>query len=176
MHQDIRSCIHIYYGNGKGKTSAGMGLCLRAAGHGMRVLIYQFLKGNTTGEIASLSHLPSVTRLDGLDRVKFSFLMSPEELQATGNTYNALFCSLSDMVRKYDLLFLDEAICAVSAGLLDETILIDFLTNRPPQLEVILTGHQPSARLLAMADYATRLEKVKHPFDLGQQARQGIEW
>lgn len=176
MKSNKKSFVHIYYGDGKGKTSAGMGLCLRAAGHGKRVLIYQFLKGNTTGEIASLSQLPTVTRLNGLDDVKFSFLMSPEDLQNTRKAYSLQFHSLSEMAQEYDLLFLDEVICAVSAGLLEESALLHFLENRPPQLEVILTGHEPSCRLIEAADYVTRLEKIKHPFDLGQEARPGIEW
>lgn len=103
MKPDKKSFVHIYYGSGKGKTTASMGLCMRAAGHGKRVLIYQFLKGNTTSEIASLAHLPTVTRLSGLDHVKFSFQMNPEELQNTKKAYQTQFQFLSQFAQDYDL-------------------------------------------------------------------------
>ena len=176
MKQGLPSCVHIYCGTGKGKTSAGMGLCLRAAGHGKRVLIYQFLKDNTTGEAASLALLPTVTRVEGQNSAKFSFQMSPEEQEQTRREYHVRLQALAQMASSYDLLLLDEAVYAVAAGLLDEDDLLNFLDTRPPQLEVVLTGQEPSERLIAAADYVSQIDKVKHPFDHGQPSRLGIEW
>jgi cob(I)alamin adenosyltransferase len=176
MKAKKQGCIHIYCGNGKGKTTAGMGLCLRAAGHGERVLIYQFLKDNTTGEAKSLALLPTVKRLSGKEEAKFSFQMTEAEKQAFQTDAHALLEALLQTIPSYDLLFLDEAIYAVDAGLLDEEKLLTFLEKRPPQLEVILTGQNPSKRLLDAADYVSEIQKVKHPFDKGQPSRQGVEW
>ena len=75
----------------------------------------------------------------------------------------------------YDVLILDEAVCVTGIGLLDEEELVSFLENKPKKLEVVLTGHTISDRILQMADYVTEMKKVKHPFDRGVQARKGIE-
>ncbi|MDO5548789.1 MAG: cob(I)yrinic acid a,c-diamide adenosyltransferase [Eubacteriales bacterium] len=171
-----KGCIHIYCGDGKGKTSAGMGLCIRAAGRGKRVLIYQFLKDNSTGEIRSLSHLPNVTRLNGPDNVKFSFQMTPAEREETIQHYRMLLKDLFARSTEYDLLFLDESVYAVASGLIAEEELISCLIHRPSHLEVILTGQNPSDTLLRHADYVSHICKIKHPFDRGQPSREGIEF
>ena len=171
-----KGCVHIYCGDGKGKTSAGMGLCIRAAGRGKRVLIYQFLKDNSTGEIRSLAQLPNITRLNGPDSVKFSFQMTPEEREETVQCYHALLQDIFARSADYDLLFLDESVYAISSGLIAEEELVACLANRPPHLEVILTGQHPSDTLMDCADYVSHICKVKHPFDHGQPSREGIEF
>ena len=77
--------------------------------------------------------------------------------------------------KKYDVLFLDEAVYTISAGLLDEELVLDFLKKKPKKLEVILTGNTPDARLIDLADYVSEIRKIKHPFDKGMKARAGIE-
>ena len=79
MPEKKEGFVHLYCGNGKGKTTTGMGLCVRAAGYGYKVLIYQFMKDNDTSERNSLAHIPGITVLDGLPQEKFSFQMSDEE-------------------------------------------------------------------------------------------------
>lgn len=169
--------IHIYCGNGKGKTTTGMGLCARAAGYGYRVLIYQFMKDNSTSERKVLQLSENITIIDGLAQEKFSFRMTPEEKEQRRAYYAR---QLQDVTRKacedhYDVLFLDETIYAIRAGLLDEALVLDFLRNKPQHLEVILTGQEPSQALIDAADYVSEIRKVKHPFDKGLGARKGIE-
>ncbi len=169
--------IHIYCGNGKGKTTTGMGLCARAAGFGYRVLIYQFMKNNKTSERKTLEHAENITWLDGLEQEKFSFQMTEEEKRQRREFYDAQLEKVTKIAveQKFEVLFLDEAIYAIRAGLLDEQKLLDFLDHKPEQLEVILTGQGPGEALLQRADYVSEICMRKHPFQNGQPARDGIE-
>lgn len=169
--------IHVYCGNGKGKTTTGMGLCARAAGFGYRVLIYQFMKNNKTSERKTLEHAENITWLDGLDQEKFSFQMTEEEKRKRREFYDSQLEKVTGIAveQKFDVLFLDEAIYTIRAGLLDEQKLLDFLDHKPEHLEVILTGQGPSEELLQRADYVSEICMRKHPFQKGQPARDGIE-
>ena len=169
--------IHIYCGDGKGKTTTGMGLCARAAGAGLHVLIYQFMKDNSTSERAILQLSDNITIIDGLPQEKFSFQMTPEEKSQRRTYYENQLRAVTKKAREenYDVLFLDEAIYTIRAGLLDESLLLDFLRSKPERLEVILTGQGPSQDLIDIADYVSEIHKVKHPFDQGIAARKGIE-
>ena len=169
--------IHIYCGNGKGKTTTGMGLCARAAGFGYRVLIYQFMKNNKTSERKTLEHAANITWLDGLEQEKFSFQMTEEEKRQRREFYDAQLEKVTKIAveQKFEVLFLDEAIYTIRAGLLDEQKLLDFLDHKPEQLEVILTGQGPGEALLQRADYVSEICMRKHPFQNGQPARDGIE-
>ena len=170
--------IHIYCGNGKGKTTCGMGLCVRAAGFGFRVLIYQFMKNNSTSERTAMAHIENITFLPGLEQEKFSFQMTISEKLERKTYYEKQFRKITAKAAEenYDLLFFDELIYTIRAGLFDEQILLDYLKNeKPAHLEVILTGQQPSEELVALADYVSEIRKIKHPFDQGLPARPGIE-
>jgi len=169
--------VHIYCGDGKGKTTTGMGLCLRAAGFGYQVLIYQFMKNNRTSERKSLEQIENIRILEGLEEEKFSFQLTEEERRQRLEFYNSQFRTVTRMAAEesYDVLFLDEAIYTIRAGLLDEELVAEFLENKPEKLEVILTGQGPSQRLLDLADYVSEIRKIKHPFDHRQPARDGIE-
>lgn len=174
---DSTGLIHIYCGDGKGKTTTGMGLCARAAGYGYRVLIYQFMKNNSTSERKVLALSENVTIIDGLPQEKFSFQMTPKEKAERRVYYENQLRAVTIKARdeSYDLLFLDEVIYTIRAGLLDESLLLDFLRNKPEHLEVILTGQDPGDALIAAADYVSEIRKIKHPFDQGIGARPGIE-
>ncbi len=169
--------IHIYYGDGKGKTTTGMGLITRAAGAGFKVLLYQFMKNNKTRERKILEKVENITIIDGLEQEKFSFQMTPEEKEERRAFYNRRFQEVTRKAAEehYDVLFLDETIYTIRAGLLDEGPVLDFLQHKPEDLEVILTGNYPSPEMIALADYVSEIRKVKHPFDNGQMARIGIE-
>lgn len=169
--------IHIYCGDGKGKTTTGMGLCTRAAGFGYRVLIYQFMKDNKTSERAVLEKVPNITFVDGLEKEKFSFQMTPEEKVERKDYYKKQFREITKKaeMENYDILFLDELIYTIRAGLFDEEILVEYLKNKPEYLEIILTGQNPGDRLIQLADYVSEIRKIKHPFDEGLPARKGIE-
>ena len=122
-------CIHVYYGDGKGKTTTGMGLILRAAGYGYRVLLYQFMKDNKTSERKILERVENITMLDGLEQEKFSFQMTPEEKEERKRFYGEQFWKVTKLAvsEDYDVLFMDEIIYAISAGLLEEELVLDFL-------------------------------------------------
>lgn len=169
--------IHIYCGDGKGKTTCGMGLCTRAAGFGYKVLIYQFMKDNRTSERKILTQIPNITWPEGLPLEKFSFRMTPEEKAERKMYYADQFRMLTELAEKedYDVMFLDEIIYTIRAGLFEEQLLLDFLDQKPEFLEVILTGRDPSEALVTRADYVSEIRKVKHPFDQGLPARKGIE-
>lgn len=169
--------IHIYCGNGKGKTTTGMGLCARAAGFGYKVLIYQFMKDNSTSERAVLNLSENITFLEGLSKEKFSFQMTEQEKTERRAFYEQQLHMVTQKAiqEQYDVLFLDEVIYTIRAGLLSEELLLDFLKNKPEHLEVILTGQDPSPALIEAADYVSEIQKRKHPFDKGIPARKGIE-
>lgn len=169
--------VHIYYGDGKGKTTAGMGLVLRAAGAGKKVLLYQFMKDNTSSERNILKRIPEIVVEEGPEHIKFGFQMSEEEKEAQKAFYKEIFQKIVQRLKKesWDVLFLDEIIYTISAGLFPEEELITFLKERPDSLEIILTGNTPDDALKAQADYVSHIKKEKHPFDEGLAARRGIE-
>lgn len=166
--------LHLYCGNGKGKTTAAMGLALRAAGRGKRVVIAQFLKGADSGERLALSQLPQVTLLPVPDTVKFSFRMTDEERQAEAQRYQQLLSLICKEAQDCFLLVLDEACAAVSTGLLPLDELLSCLDRL--NCEVVITGRDPAPQLVERADYITSMEAVRHPFTQGVTARQGIEF
>lgn len=170
-------CIHIYCGNGKGKTTTGMGLSTRAAGYGYQVLIYQFMKNNSTSERNILEKVPNIKFVDGLECEKFSFQMTDEEKSERKDFYECQFRMLLQLMEEepFDVVFFDELIYTINAGLFDESILVEFLRNKPEHLEVILTGQKPSQTLIDLADYVSEIRKIKHPFDKGLCSRKGIE-
>ena len=164
-----KGLIHIYCGDGKGKTTASIGLTIRCVGRGGKVLFAQFLKERKTGEIAVLTTLPSVTVRRGKGTGKFTFQM--KKIQEETFDYICRICRENPP----DLLIMDEIIGACTTGLVSEDKLIHFLTSKPIQTEVVLTGRNPSQKLIALADYVSEIKKIKHPFDKGVEARVGIE-
>ncbi len=172
-----KGLIHIYCGNGKGKTTTSMGLAVRAAGYGLKVLIYQFMKDNKSSERNVLENIENITIVNGLDEEKFSFQMSQKEKEERKVFYNNRFREITETARNenFDLLVMDEIIYTIGAGLLDEDIVVEYLKNKPQRLEVVLTGNNPGERLIEIADYVSEIQKVKHPFDNGISARYGIE-
>lgn len=169
-------CIHIYYGDGKGKTTAAVGQVIRAAGAGLGVLVFQFLKDNSSGERKILESIPNVTCLPGREEVKFFQQMDSEERAEAKHYNNKALDEIVKFCSPFDVLFMDEALCAVQLGLLSEDKLLSFLECKPEGLEIILTGHEVSERLEEAADYVTQMRKVKHPYDAGKPARKGIEY
>lgn len=169
--------IHIYCGEGKGKTSAALGLALRAAGAGIKVLFVQFLKDGSSSEISMLERLGIETACCP-DIRKFVFQMTEEERRQGGEEYSRLLSAAVSRCREegFGLLVLDEVLPACRLGLVPEEALMDFLRSKPSELEVVLTGREPSPALLELADYVTEMKKLRHPYDRGIQARKGIEF
>ena len=170
--------IHIYCGNGKGKTTAATGLAVRAAGSGAKVLFTQFFKDGTSSEIRSLRQLKNIELL--LEERYFGRYGNMTEVQKSEcvRVYRDLFgrAVKAAAEQKADLLVLDEAVSACNLGVLDEREVISFLKNKPSALEVVLTGREPSEALLETADYVSRIQCEKHPFERGICARKGIEY
>ena len=168
--------VHLYWGDGKGKTTAAMGLALRALGHGRRVVVVQFLKDGTSGELDGLRRLGAEV-FSGPAGLPFVFQMNEEEKQACRAAVSRTFdAATAYAVREgATLLVLDEVCAALSCGFLDEAQLLAFLDSRPETLEVVLTGRNPPDEVQARADYITEMTKRRHPFDRGVGARKGIE-
>lgn len=174
----MKGMTHIYCGDGKGKTTAAVGLGVRACGRGMPVLMVQFLKGEDSGERAALKGMAGFTLTPNPGQMKFTFQMTPGELEQAKTLCRERFEAAVEAARagRCRLLILDEVLDAVNCGLLPEEDLTGFLLSRPEDLEVVLTGRNPSEPLLALADYVSEMKKVKHPFDRKIPARKGIEY
>ncbi len=171
-------CIHIYTGNGKGKTSAAIGLAVRAAGHGQRVLIARFLKDNQSGELTALAQLPQITLMPNETEFGFVFHMTEAEKQEATAYYTRMFADTVAAAKtgSYQVLLLDEILDACSLNLVPSDPVLEFLKNRPASLEVILTGRDPKPEFLALADYISEIQNRRHPYDRGLTAREGIEY
>ena len=172
----MEGLIHLYCGDGKGKSTAAVGLAVRAAGAGKRVLFLQFFKDGSSSEIAMLRQLPGVEVLVCPRHFGRFRNMSEEQKQEAREAYGALFEEACRKAAEADLLVLDEAVSACGHGIVQEEKLLSFLKQKPEELEVVLTGREPSEGLSAAADYITRMEKLRHPFDVGIPARLGIEF
>jgi len=158
--------IHMYYGDGKGKTTAAVGQAVRAAGYGLQVLFFQFLKDNSSNERKILER----------DQVKFVSRMNGDEKAELRHYNNKALDEIVKFCTNFDVLVLDEALCAIHLNVLSEEKIRSFLEHKPRGLEVILTGHEVSQDMLDLADYATMMMKVKHPYDRKVMAREGIEF
>lgn len=169
--------IHIYCGDGKGKTTAAVGLAVRCAGRGNKVLLVQFLKSRDSGELYSLAKLPDIEIMRGKESKKFTFQMNEEEKHALLIEHNKMFEQVVAKIKNggYSLLILDEVIGALNAKVFEMPKLIEFLRHKPENLEVVLTGRNPAPELVEIADYVSEMRKVKHPMDKGIMAREGIE-
>lgn len=165
--------IHLYWGEGKGKTTAAMGLALRALGAGKRVVIVQFLKGGGSGEIPLLRRLGAEV-IRGKAGQKFVYQMSEEEKQEnralqTKNLRKA-------MERPADLLILDEACAVWQNGMIDRELLKEAVLRKPASQELVLTGRQPSTWMVEAASYNTEMRCHRHPYETGVTAREGVEF
>lgn len=169
--------IHIYCGDGKGKTTAAVGLAVRCSGRGNKVLLVQFLKSRDSGELYSLAKLPDIEVMRGKESKKFTFQMNEEEKHALLIEHNKMFEQVLEKIKNggYSLLILDEVIGALNAKVFEMPKLIEFLRHKPENLEVVLTGRNPAPELVEIADYVSEMRKVKHPMDKGIMAREGIE-
>ncbi len=166
--------IHIYCGDGKGKTTAAMGLALRFAGSGGQALVLQFFKDGSSSEFASA--VPGIETIKQTRTFGFSWTLSPQEKREARIYYSALLEEAFRRCKSFGLLVLDEAMSACANRAIDESRLLELLRQKPADLEVVLTGRNPSQALLDAADYVTEMRKIKHPFEHGVPARKGIEF
>jgi len=168
-----KGLIHLYWGEGKGKTTAAMGLALRALGRGYRVTVVQFLKDGASGELESLRRLGAAV-YSGKSCDKFFARMTREERQETAQQE-------TDHLRKAleipcDLLILDEACAAWRLDMVDRELLKRAVLERPEGREVVLTGREPAPWMLEAAHYSTEMKCHRHPYQEGISAREGVEF
>ena len=174
----MQGLVHIYTGDGKGKTTAAVGLGIRAWGRGMKVLMVQFLKGIESGEHITASKLgPTFTINPGINLEKFTWNMNEDELFKAAAVQKEQFAyalkeSNSD---SWDLLILDEIMAAISTGMVPLQDVLDFIKSKPNRLEIVLTGRNVPDSLIEAADYVSDIHEVKHPMKKGIIARRGIE-
>ncbi len=168
--------IHIYCGDGKGKTTAATGLALRAACSGMNVVFTQFFKNGRSSEIRGLSKFKNIRLMHCPQNYGLWKRMTEQQRLQAKQDYSKLLEIALDASKTADLLILDEVISACNHETISEDVVYAFLKQKPENLEVVLTGRNPSARLLDLGDYVTKMEKIKHPFDRGIPARKGIEF
>ena len=160
---------HIYYGDGKGKTTAAIGLAVRAAGSKMKVLFVQFLKTEFSGERHILSHTENVTLTFCPLELKFTFEMDDKEKAQAAKIFKGIFDNAvtTALTEKYDMVVLDEVFEAINAHMLSESEVYEFITNAPSSMEIVMTGHNPPQKFMDCADYITEFKKIKHPYDRG---------
>jgi cob(I)alamin adenosyltransferase len=168
----------LYTGDGKGKTTAAMGLALRNVGHGRRVLVMQFMKGpgNVYGEtLAARKYLPGLEVVQGgRDTFVSRVRPDPEDVRLARATLAQAAAALA--AGEYDLVILDEVNVAVDYGLVPVEDVVEAVTGRAPLVDVVLTGRQAPAELLELADLVSEVREVKHHYRAGVPARAGIEY
>ncbi len=167
--------IHVYTGDGKGKTTAACGLALRAAGQGMKVLVVQFLKSGTSGEICAFENHPDIEVMCS-ETDKFLWDMTEEENKQARKTHQILFESAADRTENFDVVVFDEILGAITTGMIDETQVVRFLEENKEKAEFVLTGRGAGEKLIDLSDYVSEIKCVKHPMEKGIPARQGIEY
>jgi cob(I)alamin adenosyltransferase len=169
-----RGYVQVYTGDGKGKTTAALGLALRASGHGMRTYIGQFMKGQHYGELEALrdhSHI-TIEQYGDVHCIRREEVTPDHVTQAHQGLERVQAAMLSG---RYDVVVLDEVNVAIWFGLLTVQEVLAFLDQKPEQVEVILTGRRAPHELIERADLVTEMREVKHYYQQGVVARKGIE-
>lgn len=174
MGKAMKGYVQIYTGNGKGKTTAALGLCLRAAGAGLRVFIAQFMKMGDYSEIKALERFSDLITIEQYGLGKFiRGKPSAEDVAASKkgfeNVKDAVFSG------KYDMVIIEEGNMAVYFGLIPVEDLLDLIEKKPKRLEIVITGRNADPKLLEKADLITEMKEIRHYYQKGVGARVGIE-
>jgi len=174
-----KGLVIVFTGDGKGKTTSALGIALRACGHGMKVLIIQFIKGSrATGELKAIKRLSpeieiihqgkgfigirgnNISRKEHIEAAENALKLAKEKIQAGG----------------YDIVILDEINNAVSLNLIPIEDVLESIKNRPPELHLILTGRNAHASVIELADLVTEMRNIKHPYKEGITAQKGVDF
>ncbi|MDO8573490.1 MAG: cob(I)yrinic acid a,c-diamide adenosyltransferase [Candidatus Daviesbacteria bacterium] len=171
-----KGLVIIYTGEGKGKTTAALGLAVRAAGYNKKILVVQFGKNSFSGELKSLKKLNIKIIQGGAGFVKIlgDKLPLKEHQKAARETFDTLYKEVT--IGKWDLVVADEIIGAAAAGLLAESLVLKLMADKPENSDLVLTGHHVSKKLIEMADLVTEMKVVKHPYQQGILAKKGIDF
>ena len=176
MQADKRvGLVQVYTGDGKGKTTAALGLALRAAGHGLRTYIGQFLKGRPTGELRAAKLLGPYLTIEQFGEAQF-VLAKGDARQAALARQGLQRVRQALTGGKYDIVVLEEINVALDLELLTLEEVLALLEERPPEVELVLTGRGISQELISRANLVTEMVAIKHPYEQGVGARPGIEF
>ncbi|HET90846.1 MAG TPA: cob(I)yrinic acid a,c-diamide adenosyltransferase [Chloroflexi bacterium] len=176
VEQERIGLTQVYTGDGKGKTTAALGLALRAAGSGMRTYIGQFLKGQRYGELEIIQRLAPYITLEqyGLDEWVHVDSVTPEQWTVAQEGLAKIRQAL--LSGEYDIVVADEINIALYFGLVTEGQVIHLIETKPPQVELVLTGRRATDAIIERADLVTEMREVRHPYQRGIPARPGIEF
>ena len=170
----MKGYIQVYTGDGKGKTTAALGLALRAAGNGMKSYIAQFMKGTRYGEVEYIEKIDEivVAQFGWEDCIRKEDVTEFHK-ERTGEGLTAAYEAVSS--KKYDIVILDEILVAVWFGLIEESKVIEFLNWHPRDSELVLTGRNATEEIIRISDLTTEMKCIKHYYDKGVLSRKGIE-
>ncbi len=173
-----KGMIQVYCGNGKGKTTAAIGLVIRAVGRGKKVIFAQFLKGTKTGELEVLKQLSNVTVIRNPKELGFLSRMNDLEKREVTEFHNQTLEKIQKILLEemIDLLVLDELTYPYIWNLIDKEKVEALILQKPEKLEIVITGREPDSFFLEHADYITDMQCIRHPYQKGIKAREGIEY
>jgi cob(I)alamin adenosyltransferase len=173
VEKNSKGLVHVYTGDGKGKTTAALGLAMRATGQDMKVAFIQFLKGQPCGEhfFVSKYHPFDIVQISIGDSFSKAIEQLSREAQQTLD-----YAKQEILSGKYDLVILDEIFVAINQGLITTKQLLDLLDEKPSSVELVLTGRKAPPEIIQRADLVTEMLMIKHPFSDGISARRGIEY
>ncbi|MDR2005927.1 MAG: cob(I)yrinic acid a,c-diamide adenosyltransferase [Acidaminococcales bacterium] len=176
MLEGKQGMIQVYTGDGKGKTTASLGLALRAVGHGFKVLMIQFLKGDPEyGEVKAAGFLPGL-EIRQVGRDCFVNFAAPDPVDVKMAAEGWEMAKAAVLSRKYNMVILDEINIAMGTKLLPTAAVAGFLREiSPPPAEIVLTGRMAPAEVIELADLVTEMKEVRHYFDKGVHSRNGID-
>lgn len=176
--REEKGLVILYTGEGKGKTTAALGLVLRAAGYNKKCLIVQFGKVWFTGELVGIKKLAPLVKIiqggKGFLDILGSKVTKKEHISAASQAYELLYKEV--MSDKWDIVIADEIVGAVSSGVLKLEKVIKLIKEKPERVDLVLTGHHASLQLINMADLVTEMKEVKHPYKMGILAKKGIDF
>jgi len=167
--------VHIYTGNGKGKTTAAIGLGIRATGEGLKVYMIQFMKGRRYSEIDALENIKDFTVIQ-FGRDKFVSKENPEQIDI--DLARKGFEHAKEIIKngEHDLIILDEINVAVDFKLIPLKDVLKLMDEKPEKVELVLTGRYVHPDMVKQADLVSEILEIKHPYQNGLQCRKGIDW
>jgi cob(I)alamin adenosyltransferase len=170
-----KGLIHVYTGNGKGKTTAAIGLGVRAAGAGLKVLMIQFMKGRRYSELDALQQIKNFTVVQ-FGRDEFVSKEKPEQVDIDLAQKGLTYAKEIIHENKYDVVILDELNVALDYRLISLPDVIQLLKEKPESLELVLTGRYASPKIIQLADVVSEILEIKHPYQKGELSRKGVDW
>ena len=168
--------VQVYTGDGKGKTTAALGLALRAAGSSLKTIVVQFMKGQYYSELDAIGMLEGLVQIEQFGQMEFCSISDPPDTRDVEMAVSALK-RLQDLMdaKACDILIADEIITAGLFKLISQDDILDLIRLKPFGMELILTGRGATGKIIASADLVTEMREIKHYYAVGVQARVGIE-